>query len=527
MPSRGASKETRTRPKLVAIPGGRSTVPTPAVQPTPRTHSSRGLRVVFATIAAVLIAAIAIGGLLSLNGLLHQQPATGTNGITPPAGPGGTQALSAGMRFVFLRDGALWSTQADGSRTHPERLTPQNVTVAANWTVSPPLPGRSAGDMIAYIDQQKALVHTLRSDSQEDTAIKQPLLGPGVNPATIWDTQTGSTILNGLAWSSDGTTLAFVAAPNNSGQTGLYIYSTATGQVQHVALPITGSVSHLVWSPDGVRLAFEVTNNGAVSILDYNAQNHGVLTIATGIGTQTSAGDSVLTLDWSPRLDTPTITWSIGVIGHVHSLWERRVGVDSSVGARQLLSGDFVQAVYSRNGHDGVGSWLVVTSQAGRDGDLWRIDLTPGSTLVQMTSGKQVSFVQWSPDGQHIDYLDNLSGGLGTLHVLNAQTDFDALIASNVVIEPAPAWSSNGQEIAFSTGTQIGIVNLQISSSASFLKLKGAASAMIWSPTSSHQLVVALSDDQLGIYLVDTAQNTAQKVDQSGTDGPIFWTEIP
>jgi WD40 repeat protein len=528
LPSKSPRRDTPGRPQLVAIPGGRSTSPTPSVQPQQRAQQRRNSgrqRALLMVVAATVILAIGIGSLLGLNFWLHQTQTTNNGAITPPTGPLQGGPLPAGMRFVFLRDGALWSVLTNGSNKQADRLTPSNVTVAANWVVSPAQAGRVAGDMLAYVDLQGAFVHTIRSDGQQDTIVKQPLLKTGVQPTSVWDTGTGATILNSLAWSKDGSMLAFVADPTGTGQTRLYIYSTETGITQMVSLSSKGSVSHPVWSPDGIRLAFEVTNNGSVSILDYNTQNHGLLTITSGLNSQ--AGDSVLTLDWSPSADEPVITWSVGVIGHVHSLWIRRVGVGGAIEPRRLLVGDYVQAIYSRNGHNSVGSWLVVTSVAGHAGDLWRIDVVPGSGFVPLTTGKQVSFAQWSTDGMHVDYLDALSSGVGTFHIVNVMTGVDSLIATSVVNDPAPAWSAGGQELVYSTGTHIGVVNLQASNRALFLKLQGVASTFAWSVTSPHQLVVALRDMYQGIYLVDTSHDTSLQVDKLGASGPIEWTEIP
>jgi hypothetical protein len=526
LPAKSPRQNPAGRPQLVAIPGGRSTLPTAAVnrQSTRQRRSSRRLAVLFVSIAAVLIVAFAVASLLKVNFWLRQTPTAANNGaITPPTGPQQGGPLSAGLRAVFLRQGTLWSLLSDGSSKQADRLTPANVIVAENWAVSPAQAGSSAGDKLAYIDLQSAFVHIIRSDGQQDTIVKPSLLKAGIQPAAVWDTGMGATILNSLAWSQDGSMLAFVADPTGTGQTKLYIYSTETGTAQVVS-PGKGSVSHPVWSPDGVRLAFEVTDNGVVSILDYNTQNHGVLTITSGI----NSGDSVLTLDWSPDLDAPAVTWSVGQIGHVHSLWMRRVGVGEMMEPLQLLAGDYVQAIYSRNGHDGMGSWLLVTSIAGRAGNLRRIDVTPGAGFVSLTYGKQVSFAQWSSDGTRVDYLDALSSGVGTLHIVNVMTGVDSLIATGVVNAPAPpAWSADGQELIYSTGTRIGVVNLAASGQTLFLTLKGVASAFTWSATSSHQVVVALSDGNQGIYLVDTRQNTWLQVDKQGASGPFEWTEIP
>ncbi len=534
LPTKSSRRDMAGRPQLIAIPGGRHTLPTPSVkpakqqrQPSRRSRNLGSLRALLIAIAAVVILVIGVGSLLGLNPWLHQTQTANNGAITPPAGPQQSGPLSAGMRVVFLSHGTLWSVLADGSSRQADRLTPANVTVAANWVVSPAQAGRAAGDMLAYVDLQGAYVHTIRSDGQQDTIIKQPLLKSGVQPTSVWDTDTGATILNSLAWSNDGSMLAFIADPTGTGQTRLYIYSTDTGAVQMVPLSGKGSVSHPVWSPDGVRLAYELTNNGSISILDYNTQNHGVLTITSGINSSTNTGNTILTLDWSPSLDAPAITWSVGVIGHVHSIWVRRVGVGEAIQPQQLLVGDYVQAIYGRDGHNDLGSWLVVTSVSGRAGDLWRLDVTPGSGFVPLTSGKQVGFAQWSPDGTHVDYLDALSSGVGTFHIVNVITGVDSLIASAVVNNPAPTWSADGQQLAYSTGTRVGVVNLQASNRTLLLNLKGVASTLTWSITSPHQLVVAQRDVYQGIYLVDTQHNTSLQVDKQGANGPLVWTEIP
>jgi Tol biopolymer transport system component len=529
LPANGPRRDTPGRPHLVAIPGGRSTAPNPSVRPMaqPRTRRNmKSLRVLIAGLAATLILTLGIWGFIGVNSWFRQAPTSGTKGYGPPfgAGPQGTIPLSAGLRFVFLRGGSLWSVLTESNNPQPERLTPGNVTVAPNWAVRSPSTGSSAGDMLAYIDLQTAIVHTIRSDGQTDIVIHQPLLKAGTLPASVQDTDTWEAILNSLTWSADGGMLAFVADPTGTGQTGLYIYSTETQSVTPVT--IAGSVTHPVWSPDGVRLAFEVTNHGATSIIDYNTKNLSSLTIADGIGTGSTASESVLSLDWTPDPTMPMITWSVGTIGQVSSLWIHRVGVVGA-GAQELLAGDFAQAIYSRGGDNGVGSWLIITSIVGRAGDVWRIDAVPGARYVPLTSGKQVGAAQWSPDDASIEYLDMLSAGIGTLHVVNASTGSDRLIANGVANAPAPAWSSDGQHLAYSTGTKVGIANIQAPIDVHFLSIKGAPSTLAWSVTSPQRLVVALNDGQQGIYLVDTGHGSTKQVDALGTSGPILWTEIP
>ncbi|MBE3559040.1 MAG: PD40 domain-containing protein [Ktedonobacteraceae bacterium] len=537
LPHRRLRRDSADRPHLVALPGGRlsnaraETVPGPAVQATPRGGvSKKTLFIMRAVIAACLLLTLLIGGFTGWNILQQRNQATRhTTGITPPAdlqqGP-----LPAGLRFVFLRDGALWSAPTDGS-TSIARLTPDNTTVAANWIVRPARPGRSAGNMLAYIDLQQARIHTIRSDGQSDTIINMPLVKPGTSPISLWDTATGATILNSLAWSPDGTQLAFAADPQGTGLPGLYIHSTATGTVQQVPLPTPGIVSHLSWSPDGIRIAFVLNHDGKESLLDYNTQNHGMLTIASPANMPLAAGERVLTLAWSPTTNAPAVTWSTGNEAVIHSIWLQHIGTANTSIPRSLISGNFVQATYSQKGPGGTGNWLLINLQAGLPGDLISIDIN--ATATQLTYGKQASFARWSPDGRQVIYLNAFSGGTGTLHLVNSITRSDTQIAAGVTNDPLPAWSMDSQYLAYSSSTQTQIINTRSLQATQAVRPfpppgpQGPATTLSWSAASPSQLVVALGDGQQGIYLVDIQRSTSSRLDQKGIQGPVSWSLIP
>jgi dipeptidyl aminopeptidase/acylaminoacyl peptidase len=430
------------------------------------------------------------------------------------------------MRFVFLRDGALWSGATDGT-TGVVRLTPPSVTVAQHWIVRPPLAGRNAGDLLAYIDLQKGYVHTVRSDGQSDTVIQQPLFKPGVQLASLWDTDLGNTLLNSLAWSSDGSLLAFVADPTGSSQPGLYLASLPAGQVSSVPLPSPGTVSHAVWSPDGLRIAFELAHAGDVSILDYNTQNHGILTIAASSHSPGNASDTVLALDWSPSTQVPEITWSTGLTtpGHTHTVWSRRVGVSTTAEARLLASGDYVQAVYSRTGQNGTGSWLLITGTVGGAGSLAQLDLNAHSVLL--ASNRSIAFADWSPDGTKIAYLEATTQQAGVLHSVSAQTGLDENMASHVLIDPTPVWSADSLHLAYSTASGVFVADTHTAQSTPLPTLHVPASALVWSSSDPQQLIVSASNDQPGIYLLNEQSHSIQRLDTHSMRGPLLWTQIP
>ncbi len=533
VPHPRTQRDTAHRPKLVVLPGGRSSSasPTSSRQLAPLYHlypqkrqGLPGLRLMQAMIAAVLLLTVGVTSYIGWN-LWHAQAALveKTFGITPPAGllqgP-----IPAGTRFVFLRDGTLWSGPTDGS-TQIVRLTPQSVTVGASWSVRPALPGHNAGDMLAYIDLQKGFIHLIRSDGQSDRVIQQPLLKDGTQPALVWDTETGTAILNSLTWSRDGSMLAFVADPQGIGQTTLYIYSTLTGQVHGVSLPLKGSISHLAWSPDSIRIAFTFAHNGDMGILDYNTQNHGILTIISAANAKVNSGDGIVTFGWSSDVNVPAITWSVGREGQIHSIWQRHIGINGMVTVQELAQGNYAQALYNQSIHQGHGGWLLISSVSDHTGDIEFVDLT--GSVRRLTGGKQASFVQWSPDGMHMSYLDAVSSGIGTLHLLDGVTGRDTVLATGVADDPLPAWSADNKYIAYSTGTHTFVVDVLKAKAVPMSRLQGSPSVFAWCATQRHQFIVALADDQQGIYLVDAQHATVIKLDNEGAHGPVLWTQIP
>lgn len=529
------------RPPLVALPGGRSSSSsastTPRLSAVPSTQqmtrpiparrkvSSRKAIALRLAIVAVTLVMLGAGSLLGWTFWTSHTAAPQAAGfLTPPAGMPERVPLSEGMRYVFARNGSLWSAPAAGDAA-AQQLTPAGIEVAGGWAVSPAQPGRFAGDMLAYIDVQQARLHVVRSDGLNDTVVPQLLLKPGSDPVSVWDTAIGSAIVNSLTWSNDGTMLAFVADPQGTGAASLYIYSVQSNSVQHIPLPGMESVSQPVWSPDSSRIAFVLAHQGRQSIVDYNLQNHGELIIDSHTA---AGGDSVLSLNWSPSVTDPAITWSTGVIGHVRGIWVQHIGRGWTPAPQQLMSGDDMQAIYSAAGHGGVGSWLLVTSIAGRAADLWRIDLTAGARPVQLTQGRQVAIAQWSPDGSAIDYLDALSDGVGALHIVDVSSAADTLITAAALDNPAPAWSVDGKWLVYSAGSLTVVVTVTGRTPVAYsLPLRGHANAFAWFAGDPRRFVLSLSDGQPGLYLVDMQHHALSRVERQAANSPFVWTEVP
>ena len=548
--------ERQSHPQLASFAGGRGpqapvppsmleippTPPTMLLHPTSRLSSQltqtrqyspphsqkRWFTPLKISLAAALLIALGTVSLLSLISLHHRAVNVNLSGaITPPSGPGTGQAvpLAAGSRFVFLRNGALWSTLTEGSNRQPERLTPLNVTVARGWIVSSPEGNHNAGDLLAYVDLRSAQIHTIRSDGQQDTPVQLTLLK--TNTGASWQSPVGQVILNSLSWSPDKSMLAFVADPTGSGQPGLYLATPGTGAASEIATDLRGSFAHLVWAPDSTRLAFTLTHDGVESVQDYNMRDRSVLDLSNLASAQGNNQAGVLVLNWFSNAGQVAVTWCLGSIGHISSVWLHRVGVNSTVYPQQLLSGEYLQALYSPGSNNATGGWLLVASTAGQAGDIWRLNLAPGGQFVPLSQGKQVSFARWSPDGSTIFYLDGMSNGQGNGHLVNVITGTDQLLSDQIAVSPMPDWSADGLQLAYTTGTQIGIVHILNASQSTHLHLHGQILNFSWSSSAIHQLVVSLGSPDPGLYLLDTQQNTSRQLDSVGTDSAIQWTEIP
>jgi Tol biopolymer transport system component len=520
----------RARPYLVALP---TTAPQSSL-PDPRRSAHawrfRPSRSYFTRllVSMLLLLALSLGAFISWR-FWPQQPSLAANAhLLLPS----TSGLPAGVRFVFQRGSTLWSA-ADNATGEAIQLTLPNTTVAEDWAVRPALPGRKAGNMLAYIDLQDAHVHLIGSDGLHDKALPQPLLKPGVSPGSVWDTDTGAAILHSLAWSDDGAMLAFVADPQGTGQTALYIYALNSDSLQVVPLPQPGKATHPVWSPDSVRIAFAFQQGEQSGILDYNVKNQGILTITPNVKTPAHPDDAVLALAWSPDLDEPALTWSVGSPGNIHSLWWQRVGVELNESPRLLTEGIYQQATYNASSYQKNGGWLLVAAEDGRAADLTIVNLA--AEAVQLTQNKHTELAMWSPDGSAICYIEitandatdtTSSNRIGNLHVVEIASGTDVLVSTDVVNTPAPAWALDSTRLAYSTNEALLTVTRKMLKTSQLLPVQGITSKFTWSISPSNRLLLAINEGETGIYQINIDDNTARRVDSKPANGPFVWTQI-
>lgn len=421
LPQKQVGQNDTPRPHLVALPGGlQETQPAIPAQSHPskrrHTRTSAGLRIMQLAIAACLLLTLGVGSFIGWN-VWSQQHTTATlsGGITPPLGARLNGPLPSGTRYVFFNNGAIWSGSADTTEATTNslaRLTPSNVIVASHWSVRPAFVGHDAGNMLAYIDMKQGRIHLIRSDGQSDKVIVQPLFASNASPTSQWNTPTGISILNSLAWSPDGSMLAFIGA--STGVAHLYVYTLDNAHIQMIDTSMQGNIQSLNWSSYGHALV---------------------------------------------------LTWSIGTFGHTHEIMQQQI----ETGTRQsqvkvLLTGDYAQAIYNQ-----AGGWLLLSQEH----NIFTLDLD--GILHRWTSDGSASNVQWSPKATYIGYVSNLNNVANTYHVIDLAMGSNRQIASSIVSHVVPAWSPDEQSLLYSDGTFITVTNLD-GTSAMNIRLPGAIS---------------------------------------------------
>jgi Tol biopolymer transport system component len=200
------------------------------------------------------------------------------------------------------------------------------------------------------------------------------------------------------------------------------------------------------------------------------------------------------------------------------------VGLATNQQPTLLAGGDYIQASYYRP-QSGYGRWLFVTAAGGVAGDIYTVDLT--MLVERQTRGREATNAQWSPDGRFITYLNASASNARALHQVTIDTQKDLQIGTGVSSNPAPLWSLDKQHLAYSTGEALSIVNEQDRGRAHIIGPQGHVTALSWSSSNPAVVILGLSDQHKGIYLIDSHNNRVQQVDGAGVEGEIQWSEIP
>ncbi|HEY7153778.1 MAG TPA: S9 family peptidase [Gemmataceae bacterium] len=185
---------------------------------------------------------------------------------------------------------------------------------------------------------------------------------------------------HGIAWSPDGSQLAFLSDKEKKGQLQLYVAAVAGEKVRQLT-HLAGLLAHPGWSPDGKRLTFLFTEN------------------ATRAAGPTQPG--------AP---------AVGVVGeHIDEQRLQVIDVDSGR-TRPISPADLYVYEYDWSPD---GKQLAVVAAHGSGDNNWYIaqlytvTLATGEMRSIMKPAMQIAVPRWSPDGKSIAFIGGLMSDEG------------------------------------------------------------------------------------------------------------------
>jgi Tol biopolymer transport system component len=485
----------------------------PSAQGEPASGSDRGAqprhggappwgRLALSAAAAVVL--LLGSGLLIKQGMPHSGTASkpGISGVARP----NDRPLAAGARVVYERGGALWSAPEQG-RGLAQQLTPAGVTVGAGWAVVP-IQNGTGGDHVAYVDLKTGAVHVVRSDDQRDLVVGHTTAG-SLN-ASFWAGDEGRSILAGLAWSPDGTQLAYLADTGNSSHTTLMIVHAEGTGASAVPAAAGASSAMAVWSPDGQRIAFVQAGAAGQTVWDYNAATQQMRQLS-GARDAASAAAQVRALGWLPQPGEPMVTWALGdpAAGTYTDLFVRDVLQDGQPQRLTPAGASFTAADYTPNRNGGL--WLL-----GDGKTLYTVSARyPGVAQLATVAGG-VRAVSWAPDGSAAAFIN----AAGELRIW-VRSSFQQ-VATGVAAQPGLTWSLDGSALAFVAGAQPSIVRLSAGGYGAATAVSGVsgATALAWAPD-GQRLALATP---AGVALVSPDGTSVIQVDAHPADGGLIWS---
>jgi Tol biopolymer transport system component len=353
------------------------------------------------------------------------------------------------VRFTAREAGAAPGTAATAA-TAALAATPAAVAIASGATAV-----RGARDLLAFLSQRDGNEEIYLADTS------------GAAPVRLSSSPTDE---SGIAWSPDGSRLAFVSGAELMSARNAEIYVVDLEALGPGAAPArltnnqAGDYSP-AWSPDGSRIAFVSERDGNADIYVMNADG-----------------------------SAPTRLTS--------NAWRDSRPVWSPDGARiAYVSGDERTDIYLIDA-DGSGQ-LKLTDNFATDQD-----------------------PVWSPDGSRLAFV---SGDMDAeIHVINADGSDSRRLTNASGLDVSPVWSPNGSAIAFRShrdgNSEIYLMNADGSGQVNLTNHSASDEFPAWSPDGSR---IAFASDREGafdLYLMKTdGSSVAPLIDDPAEAGGPAW----
>ena len=406
----------------------------PAITAAAQVRASRSRRIlVMAAAAALLLLVAVIAALASRNRSLPSLPSRPGPSVPLTTYRGREQqpTLSPdGNSVAFTWNGEaednwdIWVALIGGGS--PLRLTSDPaMDLGPAWSPD----GRSIAFVRVRDDRQTVLVvPALGGPEREVVEVKTRVFGYGQN----------------LSWSADSRRLVLAASTQSDSRESLIAVDVATGETRPILAATSASYMMPAVSPDGRSLAF-VRRSGALAGQLYVQRISEGLTPVGDPRPLDDQGRLYYGLTWTADGSAVIASWgNTGDIG----VW--KVPLDHPDRPERISppGEDWRQPSVSQRQD------RLAAARATWDENMWRADLPgpgqPAGTPISLTGSTRSELnAQFSPDGNRIAFESFRSG---TQEVWVADADgrnARQLTTFNGVLGGTPAWSPDGQSIAF------------------------------------------------------------------------------
>ena len=278
----------------------------------------------------------------------------------------------------------------------------------------------------------------------------------------------------------DGLGLAFVS--DHDGTPDIYL------MVDGITRRLTNTAAteaHLVWSPDGRRLAFGA--DGRVWTMTPDGSEATALTDPPATEAITGFPTRDHPAQWSPSGSKP-----LYLRGHFEGGWLRAINASGT--GDVLITEDGVEPSWSP---DEARIALLILN---RFGNTWIQDVfvmnADGTAPTNLTNSFDLEdYPSWSPDGATIAF----SKPSGIYIVDPEGSGLTRLISTPGAA--LPEWSADSRSIAWSSGTDVNVVDLA-GVNRQVARIDGSITEIIWSPTTDRIAFSAQIGGRQAVFVV-------------------------